>query len=94
MGTKIFGAEKAKALAAHARDRMAKGAKWCDCPACAACEYLPRCCGGCMVEGITDEGDYLVPDERCCYFHRHIGEDAVRAVADAAIRKYCGERHM
>ena len=40
MGTKIFGAEKAKALAAHARDRKAKGAKWCDCPACAACEKL------------------------------------------------------
>ncbi len=40
MGTKIFGAEKAKALAAHARDRIAKGAKWCDCPACAACEKL------------------------------------------------------
>ena len=40
MGTKIFGAEKAKALAAHARDRKANGAKWCDCPACAACEKL------------------------------------------------------
>ena len=47
-----------------------------------------------MVEGITDEGDYLVPDGRCCYFHQHIGENAVRAVADAAIRKYCGECHM
>ena len=42
---------------------------------------------GCMVEGITDDGDYLVPDSRCCYFHRHIGEDAVRAVADSAIEK-------
>ncbi len=62
-------------------------------PACAVCEHLPKCCGGCMVEGITDEGDYLVPDGRCCYFHKHIGEDAVRAVADAAIRKYCGESH-
>ena len=37
MGTKIFGAEKAKALAAHARDIIAKGGKWCDCTACAAC---------------------------------------------------------
>ena len=63
-------------------------------PVCAACEYLPRCCGGCMVEGITDEGDYLVPDGRCCYFHQHIGENAVRAVADAAIRKYYGECHL
>ena len=63
-------------------------------PACAACEFLPKCCGGCMVEGITDEGDYLVPDGRCCYFHKHIGENAVRAVADAAIRKYYGECHL
>ena len=57
-------------------------------PKCAACEYLPKCCGGCMVEGITDDGDYLVPDSRCCYFHKHIGKEAVRAVADAAIAKY------
>ena len=41
-----------------------------------------------MADGITDDGDYLVPDSRCCYFHRHIGEEAVRAVADAAIAKY------
>ena len=54
-------------------------------PECAACEYLPVCCGGCMVEGITDDGDYLVPDLRCCYFHKHIGEQAVRKAADAAI---------
>ena len=40
MGTKIFGAEKAKALAAHARDVIAKGGKWCDCPACAACAKI------------------------------------------------------
>jgi len=33
---RIFGAEKAKAMAAHAREIKAKGAKWCDCPACAA----------------------------------------------------------
>ena len=57
-------------------------------PECAACEYLPECCGGCMVESITDEGDYLVPDARCCWFYKHIGENAVRAVADAAIMKY------
>ena len=60
-------------------------------PECAACEHLPKCCGGCMLEGITDEGDYLVPDSRCCYFHKHIGEAAVRKVADEAIRKYCGD---
>ena len=34
---RIFGAEKAKALAAHARAIKAQGAKWCDCAACAAC---------------------------------------------------------
>ncbi|MBO4646866.1 MAG: heat-shock protein Hsp90 [Lentisphaeria bacterium] len=32
----IFGAERAKALAVHARERQANGEKWCDCPACAA----------------------------------------------------------
>ena len=32
----IFGAKKAKLMAAHAREIQAKGAKWCDCPACAA----------------------------------------------------------
>ena len=58
-------------------------------PECASCELLRKCCGGCMIEGITDEGDYLVPDKRCCYFHKHIGEAAVRAVADAAIRQFC-----
>ena len=60
-------------------------------PECAKCEFLPKCCGGCMVESMTDDGDYLVPDARCCRFHKHIGEDAVRKVADEAIRKYCGE---
>ncbi|MBR3316473.1 MAG: radical SAM protein [Atopobiaceae bacterium] len=55
-------------------------------PECAECEHLEACCGGCMVEDITDDGDYLVPDGRCCYFHKHIGEQAVRDAADAAIR--------
>ena len=59
-------------------------------PGCARCEHLRECCGGCMVQDTTDDGDYLVPDSRCCYFHRHIGEKAVREAADAAIRKYCG----
>ena len=57
-------------------------------PECASCEHLPGCCGGCMIEGITDDGDFLVPDPRCCYFHKHIGEAAVRAVADGTIQKY------
>ena len=33
---KIFGEETAKNIAAHAREIKSKGAKWCDCPACAA----------------------------------------------------------
>ena len=36
LGTEIFGAEKARELAAHARERKAQGEIWCDCPACAA----------------------------------------------------------
>ena len=36
LGTQIFGAERAKVMAAHAREIKAQGAKWCDCPACAA----------------------------------------------------------
>lgn len=35
-------------------------------PENAECEHLTRCCGGCMVQGITDDGDYLVPDSRIC----------------------------
>lgn len=50
-------------------------------PECAACIHLPQCTGGCMVEGITDEGDFLVPDRRACYFHKYIGADAVRKTA-------------
>lgn len=34
-GAKVFGAE-AKNVAAHAREIRAAGAKYCDCPACAA----------------------------------------------------------
>ena len=40
LGAKILGAETAKALGAHGREIKAKGAKWCDCPACAACAKL------------------------------------------------------
>jgi len=54
-------------------------------PECAACEHLPSCMGGCMVASMTEEGDYLVPDKRCCYFFKHIGADAVHEVADAAL---------
>ncbi len=40
-----------------------------------------------MVEDITDDGDYLVPDQKTCFFHKHVGEAAVREVADAAVRE-------
>lgn len=33
---KILGEEGAKGLLAHAKDIQAKGAKYCDCPACTA----------------------------------------------------------
>jgi radical SAM protein with 4Fe4S-binding SPASM domain len=56
-------------------------------PECASCEYLTKCCGGCMLEGITEEGDFLVPDSRCCFFQKHVGEAQVRAIADEAIKK-------
>ena len=35
-GAQIFGAKQAKEMAAHACEIKAHGAKWCDCPACAA----------------------------------------------------------
>lgn len=41
MGAKVFGARPgAKNILAHAKERKAAGAKYCDCPACAACEAL------------------------------------------------------
>lgn len=36
MGVKVFGEEMAKNVLVHARDIKAKGAKYCDCPACKA----------------------------------------------------------
>ncbi|MBC8535844.1 molecular chaperone Hsp90 [Feifania hominis] len=39
-GAAHFGAEAAKNIAAHAREIKAAGAKYCDCPACAACEAI------------------------------------------------------
>ena len=39
-GASVFGADKAKNIAAHAREIKAAGAKYCDCPACAAVEAI------------------------------------------------------
>lgn len=55
-------------------------------PECKACEHLPHCGGGCMAESITDDGKMLASATRCCFFHKHVGRDAVSAVADQAIR--------
>ena len=39
-GAAVFGADKAKEVEAHAKEIKAAGAKYCDCPACAACEVI------------------------------------------------------
>lgn len=39
-GAQVFGAEKAKEIAAHGREIKSAGAKYCDCPACAAAEAI------------------------------------------------------
>lgn len=39
-GAKVFGADTAKGVAAHAKEIKAAGAKYCDCPACAAVEAI------------------------------------------------------
>ena len=36
----MFGPEKTKEVAAHAKEIKAAGAKYCDCPACAAVEAI------------------------------------------------------
>lgn len=39
-GASVFGADNAKNIADHAREIKAAGAKYCDCPACAAVEAI------------------------------------------------------
>ena len=39
-GAQVFGADAAKNVAAHAKEIKAAGAKYCDCPACAAAEAI------------------------------------------------------
>ena len=48
-------------------------------PECKDCKYLYKCSGGCMVESASEDGNYMIPDQRCCYFHKNIGEDEVRS---------------
>lgn len=40
MGAKVFGADGVKNVLLHAKERKAASEKYCDCPACAACEAL------------------------------------------------------
>lgn len=40
MGAKVFGADGVKNVLIHAKERKESGEKYCDCPACAACEAL------------------------------------------------------
>lgn len=39
-GARIFGADGAKGVAKHGKEIKAAGAKYCDCPACAAVEAI------------------------------------------------------
>ena len=39
-GAQVFGKEKVKNVLAHAEELKTAGAKYCDCPACAACEAI------------------------------------------------------
>ncbi|HJA45419.1 MAG TPA: molecular chaperone Hsp90 [Candidatus Phascolarctobacterium stercoravium] len=39
-GEKVFGAEMAKNVLAHAEEIKKNGAKFCDCPACTACAAI------------------------------------------------------
>ncbi|MDO5349743.1 MAG: molecular chaperone Hsp90 [Lachnospiraceae bacterium] len=39
-GVQVFGPEKAKEVVAHAKEIKAAGAKYCDCPACAAAQAI------------------------------------------------------
>ena len=39
-GAQVFGPEKTKEVAAHGKEIKAAGAKYCDCPACAAAEAI------------------------------------------------------
>ena len=57
-------------------------------PQCAECPHLNSCGGGCLLDGITDAGDLLVPEERVCYFYKNIGAAVVKELADAAGAKY------
>ena len=49
-------------------------------PECRECEHWRECTGGCLVTDISEDGDYLIPDHRICWFFKNIGADSVRKV--------------
>lgn len=59
-------------------------------PECRECDSWTSCAAGCMLQGMTDEGNYLVPDPQMCWFHKNVGEAGVRAVAEAALNSTAG----
>ncbi len=60
---------------------------WDANPECKECEHLGKCSGGCMVSDISDDGNFLIPDQRNCYIHKHIGIENIRKAIDEAIEK-------
>ena len=44
-GVKVFGSEMAANCLAHAKEIKAAGARFCDCPACAACANILKLIG-------------------------------------------------
>lgn len=58
------------------------------CEKCRDCEYLRRCYGGCMLTGMDESGNYLLPDENICRFFHSDYESRIREAADNVIRKY------
>ncbi|MBO4799976.1 MAG: SPASM domain-containing protein, partial [Lachnospiraceae bacterium] len=51
------------------------------CRECADCEHFPVCRGGCMLNGMTAAGNFLVPDPSACYFYKNVGVSRVHEVA-------------
>ena len=58
------------------------------CKKCRDCEYLRRCYGGCMLAGMDESGNYLLPDENICRFFHSDYESRIREAADNALKKY------
>ena len=58
------------------------------CKKCRDCEYLRRCYGGCMLAGMDEKGNYLLPDENICRFFHSDYESRIREAADNALKKY------